>query len=117
MRALNLVTLPPLMRLTRGRPEIKIGLIDSPVATHHPKLVGANIQQTAHSPIACVQANHAACQHGTLVAGVLCGQRNSVAPAICPDCPVLVCPVFTEAKADRTPSTTPETFLTLYFKE
>lgn len=109
MNALNLVTLPPLMQLTSGRPEIKIGLIDGPVATTHPELVQATIQPVANSVASYVQAN-STFQHGTLVAGVLCGQRNSIAPAICPDCTVLIRPVFTEtgSRADSTPSTTPE---------
>jgi subtilisin family serine protease len=111
MRPLDLVTLPPLMQLTNGKPEIKIGLIDGLVATHHPELAKANIREIiANSPVARVQATSAACQHGTLVAGVLCGQRNSVTPAICPGCTVLVRPVFTEtgSRADSLPSTTPQ---------
>ncbi|NJR61813.1 MAG: S8 family serine peptidase [Cyanobacteria bacterium CRU_2_1] len=109
MNALDLVTLPPLMQLTSGRPEIKIGLIDGPVAIAHPELIQANIQPiVSNSVTSYVQAN-STFQHGTLVAGVLCGQRNSIAPAICPDCTVLVRPVFTDrSRADRTPSTTPE---------
>jgi len=44
----------------------------------------------------CARASSAACQHGTFVAGVLAAKRNSQAPAICPDCTLLVRPIFTE---------------------
>ena len=110
MNFLDLVTLSPLMKLTSGKPKIKIGLIDGPVTTNHPELASANIREIASSPAACTQANSAACKHGTLVAGILCGQQNSVAPSICPGCTLLVRPVFTEtlSKGDRTPSSTPE---------
>jgi subtilisin family serine protease len=109
MNFLDLVTLSPLMNLTSGKPELKIGLIDGPVATAHPELASANIREVV-SATACTQTNSAACQHGTLVAGILCGQRNSVAPAICPSCTLLVRPIFTQTQSssDRTPSATPE---------
>ena len=32
----------------------------------------------------------------TFVAGILLARRGSSAPAICPDCKLLVCPIFTE---------------------
>jgi subtilisin family serine protease len=110
MNFLDLVTLSPLMKLTSGKPELKIGLIDGPVATAHPELTNANIREVV-SAAACTQLNSAACQHGTMVAGILCGQRNSVAPAICPSCTLLVRPIFTQTQSssrDRTPSATPE---------
>jgi subtilisin family serine protease len=110
MNFLDLVTLSPLMKLTSGKPELKIGLIDGPVATAHPELTSANIREVA-SAAACTQPNSAACQHGTMVAGILCGQRNSVAPAICPSCTLLVRPIFTQTQSsssDRQPHATPE---------
>jgi subtilisin family serine protease len=109
MNFLDLVTLSPLMKLTSGNPELKIGLIDGPVATAHPELTSANIREVV-STAACIQTNSAACQHGTLVAGILCGQRNSVAPAICPSCTLLVRPIFTQAQSssDHPPHGTPE---------
>jgi subtilisin family serine protease len=110
MNFLDLVTLSPLMKLTSGKPELKIGLIDGPVATAHPELTSANIREVV-SAAACTQPNSAACQHGTLVAGILCGQRNSIAPAICPNCTLLVRPIFTQVQSsssDRPPHATPE---------
>jgi hypothetical protein len=41
---LGLVRLRPLMHRTLGRPEICVGLIDGPVALHHPDLDGAGVQ-------------------------------------------------------------------------
>jgi subtilisin family serine protease len=51
-----------------------------------------------------------ACLHGTFVAGILSAKRSSFAPAICPDCTLLIRPVFTEATAGNTsiPSATPQ---------
>jgi hypothetical protein len=49
-------------------------------------------------PNACVRKDSAACQHGTFVAGILSGKRGSPAPAICPDCTLLVRSVFSETE-------------------
>ena len=104
MNPLDVVQLTPLMELSSGRPEITIGLLDGPVAMDHPDLAQARIQAlTTSTPAACMQADSAACRHGTLVAGMLCGPRHSSAPAICPGCTLLVRPVFTETPPDRAP--------------
>ena len=59
---------------------------------------------------ACTQANSAACLHGTFVAGILSAKRGSVAPAICPNCTLLVRPIFAETAAanGEMPSAMPE---------
>ncbi len=44
MDPLELVKLKELKALSSGRPEIIIGLIDGPVATHHPDLANENIR-------------------------------------------------------------------------
>lgn len=47
--------------------------------------------------------------HGTFVAGILSARRGSAAPAICPDCTVLVRPIFAETAADgEVPAAAPE---------
>jgi subtilisin family serine protease len=98
MRVLDLVKLTELMDLTSGRPEIVVGLIDGPVAIDHPDLASETIRETpGQSTGACSQASSAACIHGTFVAGILGAKRDSVAPAICPDCTLLVRPIFKEA--------------------
>jgi subtilisin family serine protease len=99
MTPLDLVSLPSLMELSTGRSDIAVGLIDGPVAITHSDLAG-NIREAPGAAAACAQATSAACRHGTFVAGILCAKRGSNAPAICPDCTLLVRPVFAEAAAE-----------------
>jgi subtilisin family serine protease len=111
MSPLEMVKLTSLMDRTTGRGEVKIGLIDGPVLLNHPDLAGATIREVSgriHS--ACTQTSSTACQHGTFVAGILSAKRGSVAPAICPDCTLLVRPIFaeTEMTTGEMPSATPE---------
>ena len=111
MGPLDLVKLVPLMEHNSGRPEIAIGLIDGPVAMDHPDLIRRNIQQVyGEQGAACSRASSAACAHGTLVAGILCARRGSAAPAICPDCTLLVRPIFPEVTPvnGNMPTATPE---------
>jgi subtilisin family serine protease len=111
MGPLDLVRLTPLMARTSGRAELKIGLIDGPVALDHPDLAAQNIHQVpAKQSGACSTASSLACLHGTLVAGMLMAKRGSAAPAICPGCTLLVRPIFAEtapANGDM-PSAKPE---------
>jgi subtilisin family serine protease len=106
---LGLINLIGLMELTGGKPEIKIGLIDGPVLLNHPNL-SKNIREVPGKPSgACVLASSTACMHGTFVAGILCGERGSIAPAICPNCTLLVRPIFAEtSKNGQMPSATPD---------
>jgi subtilisin family serine protease len=115
MSPLELVNLTTLMACTSGSPEVKIGLIDGPVATQHPDLPVEQFQKTSGVYSAsCTQANSAACLHGTFVAGILSAKRSSPAPAICPDCTLFVRPIFSEAALGREqmPSATPEELAT-----
>ena len=111
MDPLDLVKLTALMQRTSGSPELKIGLIDGPVVTQHPDLAGQLLREIpGKNGGACTQANSAACLHGTFVAGILSAKRGSVAPAICPNCTLLVRPIFAETKTaiDEMPSARPE---------
>ncbi len=111
MNHVDLVKLPPLMQLTSGAPEIRIGLIDGPVALDHPALSTRHIRELPGGTRgACARAKSVACVHGTFVAGVLSAKRNGIAPAICPDCTLVVRPIFSEnAHEDvRVPSASPE---------
>jgi subtilisin family serine protease len=115
MRFLDLINLTALMDLTSGRTEVIVGLIDGPVAINHPELAGENIREIPGGLRGtCVRANSAACIHGTFVAGILCAKRNSPAPAICPNCTLLVRPIFAETEAvnGTMPSATPEELAT-----
>jgi subtilisin family serine protease len=107
---LDLIKLTPLLERTSGKPEIKIGLIDGPVALDHPYLAAENIREVAGQfGSACALSSSAACQHGTFVAGILLAKRGSAAPAICPGCTLLVRPIFRETNSGdgQMPSATP----------
>jgi len=111
--------LPFLMQLTSGRADIVVGLIDGPVAQAHPDLAGAKLRELAGaSASACLQTDSMACRHGTFVAGILCGRRQSAAPSICPDCTLLVRPIFSAAPADmgEMVSATPEELAAAIFE-
>jgi subtilisin family serine protease len=107
---LELVRLTPLLQRTPGRPELKIGLIDGPVALDHPDLATENIREVPGEVAGtCALSSSAACQHGTFVAGILLAKRGSPAPAICPGCTLLVRPIFQETNSEdgQMPSATP----------
>lgn len=108
MSYLDLVKLTKLMKLIRGKSEIKVGLIDGPVVTSHPYLESGNIEEVPGRRGSCTNTNSVACMHGTFMAGILLGKRNSQAPSICPDCTLLTCPIFTEVSELEMPSTTPK---------
>jgi subtilisin family serine protease len=98
----ELVKLTALMERTSGRPDLKIGLIDGPVVTQHPELVHGRIHELPGKLAAgCTQLNSTACMHGTFIAGALLAQRSSTAPAICPNCTLIVRPIFAEATFGR----------------
>jgi len=97
------------MARTSGRPEVRVGFIDGPVATESETFSGVSIEVLAETG-ACELANSIACMHGTFVAGILCARRGSGAPAICPGCTLLVRPIFGEVSAPPAPlpNATPE---------
>ena len=112
---LDLVRLTPLMELTSGRANVSVGLIDGPVASDHPDLATSNIREIPGSLTGtCARADSLACMHGTFVAGILSANRGSAAPAICPDCTLLLRPIFAESSSNdgRMPSATPEELAT-----
>jgi subtilisin family serine protease len=111
VNALDLVKLYPLMERTSGRAEIVIALIDGPVLMENTSLWSGNIRNLdTKLPVACAQAGSAACMHGTFVAGILHAKRSSPAPAICPDCTLLIRPIFPESAAGsgEMPSASPD---------
>lgn len=109
---LNQIKLHPLMNTSSGSPNVVIGLIDGPVDLTHPAFQDSRIRTAIDSQIiACKAADSAACTHGTFVAGILCAKRGLPAPAICPDCQLILCPIFTndsKIKGTIFPSSTPE---------
>ena len=99
------------MQITRGREQTRIALIDGPVDTSLPGLSTARIHEVPGKISgACERVNSVSCMHGTFVAGILCASRSSAAPAICPDCTLLIRPIFAETTAlqRQMPSATPE---------
>jgi subtilisin family serine protease len=115
MTPLELVRLPELMKLTSGRLEIAVAIVDGPIAVSHADLARSSIREVGGDERArCAQTSSAACVHGTFVAGVLSAKRGSAAPAICPGCTLLVNPVFSETAAGdaQQPSATPEDLAT-----
>jgi hypothetical protein len=119
MDPLSLIRLHPLMKISSGSPDIRIGLIDGPLDYTHAAFQGSRITAPKESQLAaCKSASSLACRHCTFVAGILSAKRGFSAPAICPGCTLLVRPVFVD-EARRTnnkgvnedivfPSTTPE---------
>jgi len=99
-----------LMDRTSGRPEIRVGLIHGPVLLSHPDLASRNIQEIP-GKIGATRANapSTACRHSTFLACILSGRRGSYAPATCPDCTLLLRPIFQEAgrALGDVPSATP----------
>src|SRR5262249_4815866 len=115
MVPVDLVKLAPLMARTSGRPHIRVGLIDGPIATHHPDLAGASLHEIlGNRNGSCTRVDSIACLHGTFVAGIPCARRGSIAPAICPDCRVLIRPIFSEVLSGREliPSAAPKELAT-----
>jgi subtilisin family serine protease len=110
MGSLGLLNLVPLMERTSGSPQVKIGLVDGPVETRHPDLAGGRFHEFAQSAGASrAQGDGTARLHGTFVAGILSAKRGSVAPAICPDCTLIIRPIFAQAAVGESmPSATPE---------
>lgn len=88
------------MKISSGNPDIKIGLIDGPLDYTHPAFQGSRIRAVKESQLAaCKSASSIACRHCTFVTGILCAKRGSSSPAICPECTLLLRPVF----MDETP--------------
>jgi subtilisin family serine protease len=111
MKPLDLVKLTSLTELTSGKPEIGVGLIDGPVAVNQSDFSATTIRDISGKLSSnCTRATSVACLHGTFVAGILSANRNSVAPAICPNCTLVVCPIFAETTlgGEQMPNATPE---------
>jgi subtilisin family serine protease len=99
MDPLEQVKLRSLMAISTGIPDVVVGLIDGPVDFEHSAFLGSNISTVKGSQYAaCRSTDSLACMHGTFIAGMLCARRASPAPAISPDCKLLLYPIFSEDK-------------------
>src|SRR4051812_10355594 len=108
MDPLELVKMPGLMALTRGRDGGAIAPVAGPALPDHPaRRPGGARPSPGISGAAPVQGSEA-CRHGTFVAGILGARRGARAPAVAPHCTLLVRPVFSEMEpSGELPSTTP----------
>ena len=84
--------LPGLMRLTTGRPDVLVGLIDGPVRTDLLGFSGTRFmpEETASGG----DPADPACLHATLVASLLAARRDGEPSGICPGCTFLLHPIF-----------------------
>lgn len=107
---LELVRLQRLMALSSGSEGVAIALVDGPVVTSHPDLASATMRDVVGNPTAALERpNSSAYAHGTFVAGMLVARRGSPAPAICPDCTLLLRPIFDgKGGRDAIPAASPE---------
>jgi subtilisin family serine protease len=115
MEALDQIRLQSLMNLSSGNSTIKIGIIDGPVDLYHPAFDDASIKTVRSTQMeSCKNASSVACTHGTFVTGILCAKRGLPAPAICPNCEIILNPIFKEDAGNVLndgiifPSATPE---------
>lgn len=91
-----------LMNISRGCPDVVIGIIDGPVDLTHPAFQASKIKTIRDSQLkSCKNASSMACLHGTFVTGILCAKPELPAPAICPNCEVILNPIFGENVGDR----------------
>jgi subtilisin family serine protease len=91
----DVVRLTPLMARTAGSAALTIAVIDGPVDLAHRDLASEHISVVpGRLPGTCATASDVACSHGTSVAGILSSRRDSATPGICPDCTVLLLPIF-----------------------
>jgi subtilisin family serine protease len=113
MDALDLIRLRPLMEISKGSSDISIGIIDGPVDLDHPSYSNSKIRTTKESEYAkCTRADSISCLHGTFVTGMLVSERGSSALAICPDCEIILRPIFNDNHSglgiNQYPSSTPQ---------
>lgn len=92
--ALDLVRLRSIMAITSGAPGVVVAVLDGPVFVSHPDLRGATLQVLNADSQPYMPSRNGAYAHGTSVVGILAAGRNSLAPAICPNCTFLLRPIF-----------------------
>jgi subtilisin family serine protease len=94
------------IKLSSGRSDIVIGIIDGPVDLTHEAFVNINIQERKNNIQCCNTKTHSiACNHGTFITGILAGKRGLDIQSLCPSCKYIIRPVFLE---NTTPMTTIE---------
>ena len=107
MHPIDAVRLDGLMSATAGSALVRIGLIDGPVDPTHPGFDAGRLSALG-GPLGCTRPDSVACQHGTFVAGILHARRGGRAPALCPESPLVVRAIFTEAERGGLPTCQPQ---------
>jgi subtilisin family serine protease len=103
MDPLELTKLNLLTNISNGSQEVAIGLIDGPIDTDHPALQKVNIRTIGRSSAGtCKRNDSLACIHGTFIAGILCAERGLKSPGICPNCKIILNPIFAEPSSNNT---------------
>ncbi|MEM7584869.1 MAG: S8 family serine peptidase [Acidobacteriota bacterium] len=82
-------TIQPLHAITRGRPEIRVAVLDGPVDTAHEAFRDARLDVLDDGLAPGEPARGAAAVHGTLVASILFGREG-----IAPGCHGLAIPIY-----------------------
>lgn len=83
------------MNMSRGDYGISVGIIDGPVDLCHSAFNNSRIRMAAKSESTkCRDADSMSCIHGTFVTGILASKKGSAAPAICPNCEIILRPIF-----------------------
>ena len=107
---LDLIKFPnSLLRATTNN-DISVGLIDGPVDIDHPCFENSRIKLVNPSEITmCRNADSVACSHGTMVLGILTGARDFDTISVCPNCEILLKPLFLHnPKETNSSQVTPE---------
>lgn len=108
MDAHDLVKLGPLMNRSEGNENISICMIDGPVQLNHPSLSELKVLENNQSDLQrCMNSNSIACKHGTFIASILFGRRDSKTISIAPKCRLALYPIFDE-NSIGIPITTPD---------
>ena len=103
MYPLDLINLQSLMDISIGSPKVHVGIIDGPVDIRHPAFQNSKIKSSKlFSSIECNNTLSIACIHGTFITGILCSRRDLLVRGICPDCNIILHPIFKEMIPEKT---------------
>jgi hypothetical protein len=105
---IKLVKLEKILPISLGSPLIKIGVIDGNVDFEHPefKPIKLGSRREIHN---CKIRHSISCLHGTFMMGILSARRSGMALGLCPQCKIVLRPVFVESVSSDIflPSTSP----------
>jgi len=85
------------MNISSGSQEVVIGIIDGPIDFDHPDFRYSHIRTVNDRQLGmCKSASSIACIHGTFVVGMLSAKRGTNTLGMCPNCSVILRPIFIE---------------------